>query len=725
MKIRAIEPVRTAVNVAVTDTFAGDGYVQGPGGSLPDVDSDFQSDRRQEVKEYLEQRYNTEGRRQVFSAGTLTTLKMKAVLKDVCRVYRVPIGVANYITAIFEDDNMSWTDLFRLAATNKKVRDFIQRYPQVIEDMRPLMGQPRSASVHASAIIITPKEQDGEAMECFDYTPIRKTDELLISELDGYSIDEVGLLKNDCLGIKELSKIQAVLDICNREYEAGLTFEGLVRSRLDDEKTYRLLSEGYTQNVFQFASRGMTRFLQDMQPERINDLIAANALYRPATLESGSAEKFLLCRRDEVAPVYLWGTYEALKNTYGVLVFQEQLAQMAREVGAFSLAEGVRLLKLISKKKVSEIHALKEKFMSGASQKGCPREDATRIWEMIEAGGGYLFNASHATAYAVTSYVGAYLKANYPTAFYTVALQWADDKEIPLLMSEMELCSNARIVPPEINTSRQEFFTDYRTDEIFWSLSRIKQLGAKAVAYIVEERTKNGPYESVEHFIHRIFKYKLKKYAYWDDPDDTEEAVRVPVNARHVRNMILAGCFDKVAGIGAVDGRYGLLETAARELGFSLSEQDFPSEKVGKHYFWSQQQVNVSGIGSIDYRRIFEGSEHRAAFKGKASYLSLREVFDPESDGRRAAVCATVADLAEASYKDKTTGERKKFVKLTLQQNNDVVELVCWNDFYTAHNSEIPTLKDRIVIASAMVRYSDYNGSNSLQSYKSSLLFIV
>lgn len=725
MRVRNFDILKSATEDTVLDTIVTEGYLQGPGGSLPDVDSDFQSDRRQEVKEYLEQRYNTEGRRQVFSAGTLTTLKMKAVLKDVCRVHRVPVGVVNYITAIFEDDNMSWTDLFRLAATNKKVRDFIQRYPQVIEDIRPLMGQPRSASVHASAIIITPKQQDGEPMECFDYTPIRKTDELLISELDGYSIDEVGLLKNDCLGIKELSKIQAVLDICNREYEAGLTFEGLVRGRLDDEKTYRLLSEGYTQNVFQFASRGMTRFLQDMRPERIDDLIAANALYRPATLESGSAEKFLLCRREEVAPVYLWGTYEALKNTYGVLVFQEQLAQMAREVGAFSLAEGVRLLKLISKKKVSEIHALKEKFMSGAAAKGCPREDATRIWEMIEAGGGYLFNASHATAYAVTSYVGAYLKANYPTAFYTVALQWADDKEIPLLMSEMELCSNARIVPPEINTSRQEFFTNYQTDEIFWSLSRIKQLGAKAVAYIVEERTKNGPYESVEHFIHRIFKYKLKKYAYWDDPDDAGEAVRVPVNARHLRNMILAGCFDKVAGIDAVSGRYGLLEIAARELGFSLSEQEFPPEKVIKHYFWSQQQVAVSGIGSIDYRRIFEGSEARPAFKGKASYLSLREVLDPESDGRRAAVCATVADLVEASYKDKTTGEWKKFVKLTLQQNNDVAELVCWNDFYAAHHDRIASLKDRIVIVSAMVRYSDYNGGNSLQSYKSSILFIV
>lgn len=127
-------------------------------------------------------------------------------------------------------------------------------------------------------------------MECFDYTPIKKVDDLLISELDGYSIDEVGLLKNDCLGIKELSKIQAVIDICNREYGAGLSFEGIVRSGLDDEKTFRILSEGYTQNVFQFSSPGMTRFLQDMRPQCIGDLIAAGALYRPATLDSGSAK---------------------------------------------------------------------------------------------------------------------------------------------------------------------------------------------------------------------------------------------------------------------------------------------------------------------------------------------------------------------------------------------------------------------------------------------------
>lgn len=725
MKIVHIQQEKLPERILITDSFSGDGYRQGPGGQLPDVDIDFQSDRRQEVKEYLERRYNTDGRQQVFSAGTLTTLKMKAVLKDVSRVHRVPVSTVNYITAIFGNDNMTWTDLFKLAATNPKVRDFIRRYPRVIEDIRPLMGQPRSGSVHASAIIITPKQQDGEPMECFDYTPIKRVDGLLISELDGYSIDEVGLLKNDCLGIKELSKIQAVIDICNREYGAGLTFDGIVRGGLDDEKTYRILAEGYTQNVFQFSSPGMTRFLQDMRPECIGDLIAAGALYRPATLDSGSAEKYLLCRREEVAPVYLWGTYDALKNTYGVLVFQEQLAQMAREVGGFSLAEGVRLLKLISKKKIDVIRAMEEKFMTGAAAKGCPKEDAEHIWGMIEAGGGYLFNASHATAYAVTSYVGAYLKANYPTAFYTVALQWADDKEIPLLMSEMELCSKARIVPPEINTSRQAFFTDYASDEIFWSLGRIKQLGAKAVASIVGEREKNGPYTSVEHFIHRIFRYKLKKYAYWDDPDNAEEAVRVPVNARHVRNMILAGCFDKAEGTGTVTERYGLLARAAAELGFTLSEKDFPEELIGQHHFWSRRQIAVSGIGSVDYRRIFEASEARALVKGKASYMSLYDVLEPASDGRRAAVCTTVTEVSEHTYKDRTSGERKRFVKLTLQQNNDVAEMVCWSETCEAYREKITVLKDRIVIVSGMVRYSDYSGTNNLQSSKSTIIHIV
>lgn len=1001
MRIEKIEIKRAPHLESILDSCVTDGYLQGTGGVLADVDIDFQSDRRQEVKEYLERRYNIGGKQRVFSAGTLTTLKIKAAIKDVARVHKVPLNITNYITAIFSDDKMSWTDLFKLAATNRKVKDFITRYPQVIEDIRGLMGAPRSASVHASAILITPETKDGVEMECFDYTPIKKVDGVLVSEFDGYSLDEVGLLKNDCLGIKELSKIKQTIGECNRVYGTSLSFDDIVKGSLDDHRSYELLSQGYTQNVFQFSSRGMTKYLMDMRPDCINDLIAANALYRPATLESGSAEKYLLCKRGEVEPQYLWGTYDALKDSFGQLTYQESLAQIAREVGGFSLGEGVSLLKLISKKRIDKIHAMREKFMQGANERGCPEEDAEKIWEMIESGGSYLFNRcisgketiyrphggkwkptigemykvlndsqyaiktghrnlrgkykhkgyglgfslngenrliknkikdirymgikplyrvtledgktidvtdnhkhptqrgevrtdclrvgedsmfvnighvsqdttfrftnkgsennslyhdsnssipyklnskkghmgftnrpdseyvrleyyrknlmrstckqcgesccrlevhhkngdhstcgenfsnlitlcvschkkahykmgrrkigehglytevkkvvsveyigddevydvemeapnhtfvtdngvvtcnSHATAYAITAYVGAYLKANYPTAFYTVALQWAEDKEIPALMSEMEQCSVAKIVPPDINISQVQFTTDYDTDKIFWSLTRIKMVGVKAANYIIEERTKGGEFTSLENFIHRIFKHKLKRYEYWDDPDSNEQSARVPVNARYVRNMILSGCFDAIEGVAEITDRHQVVKQAAELLGFTLSEKEFPSELLDKSYYWSMQQISLSGVGSIDYRGIYDSSQVKPKFKGKAAYMSVVDALNLDNEGKRLVTCATVIEIEEKSYKDKTTGEKKRFVKLLLQQNNDSIEMALWSDALTQISGDIAKLKDKIIIVSGVVKYSDYTATNNLNSTKSTIL---
>lgn len=731
MKVISIQHKTSSKAVPTIDCFVDSGYLQGPGGSLPDVDTDFQSDRRQEVKEYIEQRYNHDGKQRVFSAGTFTTLKLKAVLKDVARVHRVPVNIVNYITAIFEDDKMTWTDLFLLAATNKKVHSFIMEYPKVIEDIRTLMGQPRSSSIHASALLVTPDTKDGKDMECFDFTPIKKVDGMLVSELDGYSLDEQGLLKNDCLGIKELSKLQAVINICNEKYQAGLTFQSIVQSNLADSKVYSLLQKGYTQNVFQFSSKGMTKFLVSMKPDKIEDLIAANALFRPATLDSGSSDRYVDCKLGDADPVYLWGTYNAMKNTYGVLCYQEQLAQIAREVGGFSLGEGVKLVKLISKKKVDKILALRDKFMAGANQNGCPKEDAEAIWHMFEVAGGYLFNKSHATAYAVTAYAGAYLKANYPTAFYTIALQWADDDEIPTLMSEMELCSNAKIVPPDINVSDNTFYTDYQTNEIFWSLSRIKMLGVKATEWIVNERQARGHFTSIENFIDRVFRYKLKKYQYWDDPDDMDEIKRCPVNARHVRNLILAGCFDKIENAQSVVERYAILEKAANLLGFEITEKDIPSDLRDKHYFWSQQQIAISGIGAIDYKRIYDNSEAKTKIKGKAAWALLKNILDPDYDGKRVAICASIVDIEEKKFKDKKTGENRIFCKILLQQNNDLTEMIIWNDEWATARAEftkggnLGQAKNKMLICSAQVKYSDFTGNNNLQLYKSSIVSVL
>lgn len=659
----------------------------------------------------------------VFSAGTYTTLKAKACLKDVARTMRIPTSIVNYITAIIDDDKCDYTGLFKLAATNKKVAKFIGDHPQLFEDIRTLMFQPRSSSIHASALVITPDERDGEVMDSFDYIPIKKVDGLLVSEFDGVEIDELGLLKNDCLATKELSKIHQTLDLVNSVYHQDITLEKLATGSLDDEKVYEVLANGCTQNVFQFSSHGITKFLTEMKPSNIGDLIAANALYRPATM--GNLDDYVNCKKGLVAPVYLWGTYNSLKDTFGLVVFQEQIVMMAREVGGFSLGEGVKLVKFVSKKKTDKIRAMKDKFMAGAKKNGCPQEDADKIWAQIEAAGTYCFNKSHATAYAVTAYAGAWLKVHYPTAFYTVALQWADDNELVALMGEMEAISNAKVVPPDINVSEDIFHTDYNTNEIFWSISRIKQLGAKAVQWIIDERKKNGEFKSITNFIDRIFKYKLKKYEYWDDPDNEEEATRCPVNARCVLNLILAGCFDKVEHADSVIERYAIIEKAAEQLGFEIKEKDIPVDMRGKHYFWSQQQVKVSGIGSVDYKRIYDNSAIKPQLKGRVSYATLQSIMPNEMDGKKVGVCATVVEVEEKKFKSKKTGGEETFCKLLLQQNNDLCECIVWPEEYKSMRPQLIDSKNKLIIFSATVKYSDYAGKNNLQFMKRSLLEVL
>lgn len=729
MKVIKTKHIKNTTPTPVLDCFVDKGYLKSTHGSLPDVDVDFESTKRQQVKEYYEHRYNHNGKQRVFSAGTFTTLKVKAAIKDVARTMRIPSSLVNYLTAIFEDDKCDYTGIFKLAAQNKKISKFIHDYPSLFEDIRTLMFQPRSSSIHASALLVTPDTMDGEDVECFDFVPIKKVDGVLVSEDDGYSLDELGLLKNDCLATKELSKLHETFDLVNQHYKSGLdkniTLEGIVKSNLDDARVYEILRQGCTQNVFQFSSKGITKFLIEMKPACIGDLIAANALYRPATIENGATEAYTDCKNGYVAPTYLWGTYNTLKDTYGQMIYQEQMVQIAREVGGLSLGDGVKLAKFISKKKIDKIRAFKEQFLLGAQGKGCPKEEALSIWDMIESGGSYLFNKAHATAYAITSYVGTYLKANFPTAFYTVALQWADDDDLIPLMSEMEMCSKAKVVHPDINRSSESFFTDYQTDSIFWSLTRIKMVGLKVVKWIIDERNQRGDFTSIENFIYRIFRHKLKRYQYWDDPDNEEEAVKCPVNARHVLNLIFAGCFDKVEGIEEITDRYNIVEKAAHELGFKIKEKDFPQELINKHFYWGQQQIKLSGLGAIDYRRIYDQSSIKAQNKKRAAYCNIRDTFSAERDGKRAAICATVVGIEERKFTNKKTGDIDAFCKLTLQQNNDITELIVWPDEYYDIRDKITQAKKKIIVCVAVVKYSDHAKQNTLQLTKQNLIEFI
>ena len=504
-----------------------------------DVDIDFPSDRRPEIKEYLERRYNHDNKQRVFSAGTFTTVKIRTAIKDICRVHKVPVGTTNYITAIIDDDS-SWTDLMRLSVKEKKVRDFIERYSDVFEEIMTIMNQPRSAGVHASALIVIPDTIGGHDVECFDVVPMRKMDNLLVSEIDGYSLDDMGILKNDVLAIAELSRLSEIIGICNREYGTNLNILKIITNHLDDPMVFEVLRKGLTQGVFQMSGDGITRFIKRLKPDNINDLIASVALFRPGPLDSGSAQTYIDCKSGLIEPEYLWGTYEITKDTFGQIIYQEEIAKIAQNVGGLTLSDGVNLVKALSKKKIEKVRKFKDKYFDGAKKNGCPKEAAERIWEVVEAGALYAFNLSHSTAYGLTAYVGAWLKVHYPIAFYTVLLKWVDKEKLPTLMNEMREIGDAKIAQPDINISGNNFVTDFKTNTIYWSLSRIRQLGEKAVGYIMKERNLMGQFLSLEEFINRIFKYKLKQYQYWDDPDNPDEYERCPVTAMCVRNLIMS-----------------------------------------------------------------------------------------------------------------------------------------------------------------------------------------
>lgn len=710
MKVLSCKQIQSNKAVRVLDCEVGSGYVKRHHGSLADVDLDYESGRRPEVKEYLERRYNHDGKLRVFSAGTFTTQKIKSAVKDVARTHKVSIGSTNYFNAILED-NMTFTDVMVQAFENKRVKDYVEKNPEVFEEIYPIFNQPRSAGIHASAVITTPDHVKGEDVECFDVIPIRKMGGILVSELSGYNLDDIGFLKSDCLSIAELERISDMIKICNKEYNANISLESIINGNLNEPAVYEMIRKGLTQGLFQLSGDGITRFIKKMKPDNINDLIASVALFRPGPLESGSAQAYIDCKNGLVEPEYLWGTYEITKDTYAQLCYQEQVSKIAQKIGGLTLADGVNLVKALSKKKVEKVRKFKDRYFEGAKKNGCPKEAAVRIWEIVEAGASYLFNQSHAAAYGLTGFASAWIKVHYPVAFFTVILQWVDEKKLPTVMNEMRDLGTAKIVQPDINISGVNFVTDYKTSTIYWSLSRIKYLGLKAVQAILRERDMFGKFDGLEDFIQRIFR--------------KEGETNRSVTSRSVKQLIFAGAFDTIEGIRSQTERFGLLQKASELLGFEISDDELPIDRRGKHYYWSKKQIEVSGMGSVDYKRIYDGLEGKL---GYVPYKSLDELMKVDMNMgnwkpmQKFAFCATISEVTEKRY-DAHDGTKKRFGKVTLLQNTDVMQLTIWNDAWEEMKDNF--MAGRIIAGNARVKYSDYDGCNTLQMDKNFYVRVI
>jgi len=500
--------------------------------SMPDIDIDFQDDRREEVIQYAKDKYGSDSVAQIV---TFNKLAPRGVLKDVGRVLNFPFQEINELTKsipiIFGkvtnlteclEKEIDFKNYFKTGdAAQKEDKKNLFDYCLVLENLN------KNSSIHASGLVIAPGSVT-------DYVPLSKVtgeDNVFCTQYDMNQLEDAGLIKIDFLGLKELKVIGRILTQVNKKYNKNITVDDIP---LDDPATYDLFSAGSTIGIFQFSKSKMREYLAKLKPKNINDLAAMNALYRPGPMDL--IPEFIDKRNGKMPITYLHPLMEiTLKETYGVIVYQEQVMQIARDIAGFSLAEADNMRKAMGKKKKDILMKIKDKFIKGASQNDVDKKIANEIFALILKFADYGFNKSHGVAYSILAFYTAYLKTHYPAEFFSVSMACRkdDDTELQQLANECKKMK-IRLKAPDVNYSEMDFAIKYSENstagaEILYGLSAIKNVGAKAAQNIIDERNANGRYLSYLDLLKRV-------------------DLRL-VNKKALENLIFSGAFDSIEPI--------------------------------------------------------------------------------------------------------------------------------------------------------------------------------
>ncbi len=461
--------------------------------SMPDIDVDFCERRRGEVIDYVTRKY---GRANVSQIITFGTMKAKAVVRDVGRVLDMPYAdvdrIAKQIPPALD------MTLEKALAENPALRDLRDKDPRVkdvLEMGRRLEGMSRNAGVHAAGVVIAPGP-------ITDYAPLYKSNrDEITTQWAMKEVERVGLLKMDFLGLSTLTLIQDALAEIKRTEHLVLDIDAV---RLDDPATYQLFCDGQTYGIFQFESSGMRELLRKSKPQRLDDLIALNALYRPGPLKSGMVDDYVARKQGKTEVKYDLAALEPiLADTYGVIAYQEQVMRIAAVLAGFTLGQSDVLRKAMGKKDPKVMAKQREAFLEGTRAKGISEKKATKIFELMEYFAGYGFNKSHSTAYAFLAYQTAYLKANYPRHFAAALLtiEAANTDKLALYITESRERGIA-VLPPDINESQQQF--SVVPEGVRFGLTAIKGLGEGAIQAMLEVRTRLGRIESLHQLAEEL-----------------------------------------------------------------------------------------------------------------------------------------------------------------------------------------------------------------------------
>jgi DNA polymerase-3 subunit alpha len=458
--------------------------------SMPDIDIDFCMRRRGEVIHYVGEKY---GRDRVAQIITFGTLAAKAVIRDVGRVMGVPYAKVDRIAKMLPDMTKSLAEAAKEIDALKQEVANDPEVRRIVEVGTRLEGLTRHASVHAAGVVITPRRLD-ELVPLYRVT--KGDEEQIMTQWDMTIIEKLGLLKMDFLGLRTLTVIDDAVKILRHQ---GIDLD-LDNVPLDDSEVFRLFCDGRTSGIFQFESRGMTDLLRRARPSKFEDLAAFNALYRPGALSVGMVEEYIQRKLGKKKTKYIVpATQEILEETYGVIVYQEQVMLIAVVVSGFSMAEADVLRKAMGKKNLEVMAKQKEKFVAGAQHSNTSREKAAELWEYIEPFAGYGFNKSHSVAYAMLAYKTAYLKAHYPVAFMAAMLnsELSSSDSIAKYMAE---CRNMgiAILPPDLNESNYPFTVVGNT--IRFGMGGVKGVGEGAIEEVLAARNRVGRFKSLTHF---------------------------------------------------------------------------------------------------------------------------------------------------------------------------------------------------------------------------------
>jgi len=480
--------------------------------SMPDIDTDFDDAGRQRVIDYVVDKY---GKNQVAQIITYGSMAARTSIQDVGRVLDMPLSEVNAMKKLVPETlGITLRQAIDQVPELKDIFNGNDLRSTVLREAEKLEGSVRNTGVHAAGIIIAPDDLT-------NIVPVAtaKDSDLLVTQFDGRVIEDAGVIKMDFLGLKTLTIIKDALRLIKQNYGLDIIIDDVP---LDDPKTFELYQKGDTNGTFQFESDGMQMYLRDLKPDKFEDLIAMNALYRPGPIEY--IPNFIKRKHGQEPITFdLPDMEEYLGETYGITVYQEQVMLLSQKLAGFSKGDADVLRKAMGKKQIEILNKMEAQFMDGAIAKGHPKDKLTKIWTDWKAFAQYAFNKSHSTCYAFVAYQTAYLKAHYPAEYMAAVLN--NQNSIEKISFFMEECRRmgVPVLGPDINESDMAFAVNSK-GEVRFGLTGVKGVGEKAIESIIEERVANGPYQSIYDFARR-------------------SNVRA-VNKKSYENLVYGGAFD-------------------------------------------------------------------------------------------------------------------------------------------------------------------------------------